>query len=61
MRVDKKVALVTGGGSGIGAATSHRLAEEGARVVVSDIDLGAATQVVNDIIVRVRVCFTLTL
>lgn len=50
MRVEKKVALVTGGGSGIGAATSHRLAEEGARVVVSDIDLGAAEQVVNDII-----------
>ena len=45
MRVDKKVALVTGGGSGIGAATSQRLAEEGALVVVSDIDAGAAEQV----------------
>ena len=50
MRVSGKVALVTGGGSGIGAATSHRLAEEGTLVVVSDIDLGAAEQVVNDII-----------
>lgn len=50
MRVSGKVALVTGGGSGIGAATSHRLAEEGALVVVSDIDADAAEQVVNDII-----------
>lgn len=50
MRVNGKVALVTGGGSGIGAATSHRLAEEGALVVVSDIDADAAEQVVNDII-----------
>lgn len=50
MRVSGKVALVTGGGSGIGAATSHRLAEEGALVVVSDIDAHAAEQVVSDII-----------
>ena len=50
MRVSGKVALVTGGGSGIGAATSLRLAEEGALVVVSDIDADAAAQVVNDII-----------
>ncbi len=36
-RVEGKVALVTGGGSGIGKASSLRLAEEGARVVVTDI------------------------
>ncbi|MCW2979513.1 MAG: putative dehydrogenase [Solirubrobacterales bacterium] len=42
MRLDGKVAAVTGGGSGIGEATCVRLAEEGARVAVLDIDEGAA-------------------
>lgn len=40
-----KVALVAGGGSGIGAATAARLAEEGAAVVVGDIVGDAAEQV----------------
>lgn len=35
---DGKVAIVTGGGSGIGQAACHLYAREGARVVVSDID-----------------------
>ncbi|MCM3920507.1 SDR family oxidoreductase [Frankia sp. AiPs1] len=38
-----QVALVTGAGSGIGAATVRRLAGRGARVVVADIDVGAAS------------------
>jgi len=37
-----RVALVTGGASGIGAACAARLAEAGASVVIADIDLGAA-------------------
>ena len=37
-RVKDKVAIVTGGGSGIGEATSKLLAREGARVAVVDID-----------------------
>jgi 3-oxoacyl-[acyl-carrier protein] reductase len=37
-----KVALVTGGARGIGAATAARLASEGADVVVADFDLAAA-------------------
>ena len=41
-RFDGKVALVTGGGSGIGEAVSKRLASEGAQVVVTDIALDAA-------------------
>lgn len=44
-----KVALVTGGGSGIGAAISRKLAAAGASVVVSDIRLDAALKVVEDI------------
>ena len=39
MRISGKVTLITGGGSGIGAATSHRLAEEGALVVGEKLPL----------------------
>lgn len=37
-RVEGKVAIVTGAGAGIGRACCHRLAEEGARLVVTDIE-----------------------
>ena len=36
-KVEKKVALVTGGANGIGLACAQRLAQEGARVVIADI------------------------
>ena len=44
-RVQDRVAIVTGGASGIGKAVSKRLAEEGAKVVVTDIqeDMGMIT------------------
>jgi NAD(P)-dependent dehydrogenase (short-subunit alcohol dehydrogenase family) len=48
-RLDDKVALVTGGGLGIGRATCLAMAREGAKVVVADIDDEAATNVVSEI------------
>jgi 2-hydroxycyclohexanecarboxyl-CoA dehydrogenase len=49
MRLEGRVALVTGGASGIGAATCRRLAAEGARVAVTDLDAGGAAEVAREI------------
>ena len=44
-RFEGKVAFVTGGGSGLGAAAAQRFSDEGAQVVVADIDAAAAEKV----------------
>jgi NAD(P)-dependent dehydrogenase (short-subunit alcohol dehydrogenase family) len=49
-RLEGKVAIVTGAASGIGAETATRLAQEGAAVVVADINLPGAEQLVARII-----------
>lgn len=48
-RVQDKIALVTGGASGIGRGCALRLAEEGAIIVVSDIDDALGETTTNDI------------
>ncbi|HVF76529.1 MAG TPA: SDR family NAD(P)-dependent oxidoreductase [Acidimicrobiales bacterium] len=47
--LEGKVAFITGGGSGIGAATAATLASEGARVACTDIDLAAAERTAKEI------------
>lgn len=49
MRLEGRIALVTGGASGIGAATARRLAAEGARVAVTDVDVDGARRVAAEI------------
>src|ERR671925_451594 len=41
-RFDGKVAIVTGGALGIGGATARRLATDGARVLIADVEEAAA-------------------
>jgi NAD(P)-dependent dehydrogenase (short-subunit alcohol dehydrogenase family) len=47
--LDGKVAIVTGGGHGLGRASAIRLAEEGVHVVVADLDAEAARQVAGSL------------
>ncbi len=49
MRLKDRVAIVTGGGNGIGKATALTFAREGAKTVVADIKLDAAQTVADEI------------
>ena len=49
-QVEGKVAIVTGGASGIGAACAATLAREGATVVITDIDDAGAQAVAGGIV-----------
>jgi 3-oxoacyl-[acyl-carrier protein] reductase len=47
-RLENKVAIVTGGGSGFGAGICQRFAKEGAKVIVADLDAARAAAVAKD-------------
>ncbi|XEC93445.1 SDR family NAD(P)-dependent oxidoreductase [Paenibacillus tarimensis] len=49
MRLKEKIALITGSGSGIGKSTALRFAEEGATVVVNDLDAAKGIETVAEI------------
>lgn len=49
MRLEGRVAVVTGAGDGIGAAVARALAAEGASLVVADLDEGSGSRVATDV------------
>ena len=49
MRLRDKIAIVTGAASGIGKQIGARFAQEGARVAIADLNLGAAKEVASEI------------
>lgn len=49
MRLENKVAIITGAGSGFGEGMAYRFSEEGAKIIVSDINEDAAKKVAENI------------
>ena len=52
MRLSDRIAIITGGASGIGLASTRRLLEEGAVVVMCDVDAAAGERAVADLAAR---------
>src|SRR5215510_5039679 len=48
-RFTGKVVVITGGGAGIGRRFAHRFVEEGASIVIADVDSAAANRVVAEV------------
>jgi NAD(P)-dependent dehydrogenase (short-subunit alcohol dehydrogenase family) len=48
-RLTRKVAVITGGCSGIGLATARRFAEEGAELVIGDVDSGNGERIADEL------------
>ncbi|QND53858.1 3-hydroxyacyl-CoA dehydrogenase [Phyllobacterium sp. 628] len=49
MKIQGQTAIVTGGGSGLGAATARALADKGAKVAIFDINIDAAQKIASEI------------
>jgi NAD(P)-dependent dehydrogenase (short-subunit alcohol dehydrogenase family) len=58
MRIESKVFLVTGGGSGLGAATARALVAAGAKVVLADVNRDAGLRLANEL--GSNACFVAT-
>jgi 3-oxoacyl-[acyl-carrier protein] reductase len=48
-RFENKVVVITGGGAGIGRTYAHRFADEGAAIVIADVDEAAGMRVVDEL------------
>lgn len=60
MHLQNKVAFITGGTGGLGNAAARRLAEEGAKVVVTDMDDDAGTSLASDSVASIIVSMSPT-